>query len=103
MEVFCQYILLAALVLLVEAEAEKVAPVWNVVSRSCAPVLFGPPSSAGWSMTNNHFICPNPTQIFLVRMLWLLVVCLGLAVGQEVTDEVIDNINEATGLALKYE
>jgi len=34
-------------------------------------------------------------------MLLLLVVCLGVAIGQEVTDEVIDNINEATGLALK--
>jgi len=34
-------------------------------------------------------------------MLLLLVFCLGLAQGQEVTDEVIDNINEATGLALK--
>ena len=33
-------------------------------------------------------------------MLLLLVVCLGVAIGQEVTDEVIDNINEATGLAL---
>ena len=34
-------------------------------------------------------------------MLLLLVFCLGLTQGQEVTDEVIDNINEATGLALK--
>merc|ERR1712032_1403565 len=38
---------------------------------------------------------------FFYRMLLLLVVCLGVAIGQEVTDEVIDNINEATGLALK--
>ena len=43
----------------------------------------------------------NMTQIYLARMLLLLVVCLGVALGQEVTDEVIDNINEATGLALK--
>merc|ERR1712158_285251 len=35
------------------------------------------------------------------RMLWLLVVCVGLSLGQEVTDEVLDNINEATGIALK--
>ena len=41
------------------------------------------------------------SHIYLVRMLLLLVVCLGVAIGQEVTDEVIDNINEATGLALK--
>ena len=36
-------------------------------------------------------------------MLLKLVLCIGLALGQEVTDEVIDNINEATGIALKYE
>ena len=35
-------------------------------------------------------------------MLLKLVLCIGLALGQEVTDEVIDNINEATGIALKY-
>merc|ERR1711872_1198585 len=35
------------------------------------------------------------------RMLLKLVLCIGLALGQEVTDEVIDNINEATGIALK--
>jgi len=34
-------------------------------------------------------------------MLLKLVLCIGLALGQEVTDEVIDNINEATGIALK--
>merc|ERR1712233_76828 len=37
----------------------------------------------------------------LFRMLWLLVVCVGLVVGQEVTDEVLDNINEPSGIALK--
>ena len=41
-------------------------------------------------------------KYFVVRMLWLLVVCVGVALGQEVTDEVLDNINEATGIALKY-
>merc|ERR1712210_205459 len=35
------------------------------------------------------------------RMLWLLVVCVGLSLGQEVTDEVLDNINEPTGISLK--
>ena len=35
-------------------------------------------------------------------MLWSLVVCVGLVVGQEVTDEVLDNINEPSGIALKY-
>merc|ERR1712037_1004210 len=35
------------------------------------------------------------------RMLWLLVVCVGVAIGQEVTDEVLDNINEPSGIALK--
>ena len=35
-------------------------------------------------------------------MLWLLVVCVGLSLGQEVTDEVLDNINEPTGISLKY-
>ena len=35
-------------------------------------------------------------------MLWLLVVCVGVALGQEVTDEVLDNINEPTGISLKY-
>ena len=34
-------------------------------------------------------------------MLWLLVVCVGLSLGQEVTDEVLDNINEPTGISLK--
>merc|ERR1712061_866169 len=51
-------------------------------SPSCALVLFGWPSS-------------------IYRMLLLLVFCLGLTQGQEVTDEVIYNINEATGIALK--
>ena len=36
-------------------------------------------------------------------MLLKLVLCIGLALGQEGTDEEIDNINEATGIALKYE
>merc|ERR1711963_614238 len=43
---------------------------------------------------------PSPEST-LVRMLLKLVLCIWLALGQEVTDEVIDNINEATGIALK--
>ena len=76
-----------------------------VVSWASALLHFGHPASSGWSMTNSqtiHLKIYKKKSFFLFRMLWSLVVCVGLVVGQEVTDEVLDNINEPSGIALKY-
>ena len=42
-------------------------------------------------------------MLLQVRMLLVVLVCLGLAAGQEVTEETLSNINVPTeGLALRY-